>query len=97
MKLLNHPRILGEDFLLNDAGCALSEPGSPSQEFHLDDDYVYGKVCPGRIPFVNLTILPKPRLISTPLIAHAAGLLGVQWRGRPRLTLKRRDGATAVA
>ena len=42
-KLLSHPRILDADFVLNDAGVAISEPGGGPQVWHKDDDYLFGE------------------------------------------------------
>jgi len=42
-KLLSHPRILDSDFVLNDGGVAISEPGSRAQVWHKDDDYLFGE------------------------------------------------------
>jgi hypothetical protein len=42
-KLLSHPRLLGDNFKLNDLGAALAEPGGGAQPFHLDDEYLLGK------------------------------------------------------
>jgi len=41
-QLLRHPRILGDDATLNDAGVAFSEPGAAAQHWHHDDQYVFG-------------------------------------------------------
>ena len=69
-QLLSHPRILGSDFVLNDAGVAISERTSAPQVWHKDDDYLFGEdalAAHGKAPRGTRTIRstsPNPNRCS---------------------------------